>query len=96
MLAIAAAGCRTEGATGDVSDSAFIATMAELQRVQTSTALDSAARDSARRSVLQRRGLTPEQLYRAARAMAADEAHAVRVWQAIDSVSRADTSRGRR
>jgi hypothetical protein len=94
LLAIAA-GCRPEGATGDVVDSTFIATMAELQQLQVDPALDSAAREAARRYILQRRGLTPEGLYQAARALAEDEEHALRVWRAIDSVARADTSRRR-
>ena len=94
LLMSTATGCRPERATGEVVDTTFIAAMAELQRVSMNPVLDSTARDSARRAILQRRGLTPEALYQAARALASDEERAMRVWAAIDSAARADTTGG--
>lgn len=67
-----------------MSDSTFVATMAELRRVQSDPTLDSARRADARRAVLQGRGLTAEALERAARALADDPERAALVLQAID------------
>lgn len=69
--------------SSDVSDSTFVATMAELRRVQSGVAADSAARAKERERVLQRRGLTAARLERAARALAADPERASKVFQAI-------------
>ena len=90
-VAAAAVGCRPGAATGGVDDSTFVATMAELRRIQSDVTLDEARRAAARDSVLQRRGLTPQDLVRAAQAMAADEQRATRVWQSIDRRARGDT-----
>lgn len=75
-----------------VGDSTFIAAMAELRRVEQDPALDSAARASARRAVLQQRGLTPATIERAARALAKEPERAMRVWQAIDRRVAGDTT----
>ena len=69
---------------GGVSDSTFVATMAELQRIQTDGALDSAGRVAARARVLQRRGLTPDHLERVAQSLADDPERAADLWRAID------------
>jgi hypothetical protein len=81
---VPAAACqRSELATG-VNDSTFVAVMAELKRVHDAPAMDSAARDSLRTSILQRRGLTPAQLEAAARALAQNPTRAQTVWQAVE------------
>lgn len=85
---------RGESATG-VSDSTFVATMAELQKIQEDPVLDSAAQADARSRVLQSRGLTPEMLERAARALADDPKHAAEIVQAIDRQARGDTTDAR-
>ena len=82
---------RGESPTG-MSDSTFVATMAELRKIQEDPTLDSAAQAAARTRVLQSRGLTPRELERAARSLAADPAHAAEVVQAIDRQARGDTT----
>ena len=78
------AGCRrSELATG-VSDSAFVAVMADLKRVQDAPGMDSAQRAARRDSVLQSRGLTPAQLETAARELARNPTRAQTVWQAVE------------
>ena len=68
----AAAACGSGEIVPGVSDSTFVAALADLQRIQGNAALDSAAREAARRRALQGRGLTAEALDRAARALADD------------------------
>ena len=91
LTAIApAGGCRRRAEIIEgVSDSAFVATMAELRRLDASaaTTTDSAARASARAAVLQRRGLTRVQLERAAAALADDPKRAQELFAAIDSAA---------
>lgn len=91
-LGMALGGCERGRSSTGVSDSAFVATMSELRIIQESATLDSAGRDSARRQVLQSRGLTPEALERAARALAANPARAAELAQSIDRLSRGDTT----
>ena len=76
-------GCGRGEIVSGVSDSAFVATMAELRQVQ-QPGMDSAGITRARQGVLQRRGLTAEQLEQAARALAADPDRAASLWAAID------------
>ena len=71
--------------TSSVDDSTFVRTMVELQRLQGDTTLDSLMRDSTRRIILRRHGLTTSELVQAARAMAYDPARAERVWTAISN-----------
>ena len=78
-----AAGCgRSQLATG-VSDSAFVAVMADLKRVQEAPGMDSAQRAARRDSILQSRGLTPAQLEAAAKQLAQNPGRAQTVWQAV-------------
>ena len=84
VVLLASAGCRRDEIISGVSDSAFVATMADLRRVQNDASLDSARRKMARDSVLQRRGLTPAEVERAARALARNPDRASAIWQAID------------
>lgn len=66
-----------------VSDSAFVATMAELRRAEGSTT-DTVALAAVRRRILQQRGLTVEQMDRAARALANDPKRASDLFVEID------------
>lgn len=83
VLALAISGCRHGKVTLGVSDSTFVATIAKLHSINADTSLDSASRAAARDTVLQREGVTAEQLERVARAMASDPQHALDVWTAI-------------
>ena len=84
LLVISGASCdRGELAPG-VRDSTFVAAMAELQRIDQSTGLDSAGRQAARAVALQRRGLTPARLEAAAVALADDPERALEIFRAID------------
>lgn len=77
-----------------VSDSAFVATMADLRRIG-AVGSDSAATNTTRRRVLQQRGLTVQQLDRAARALAADPERATAIFEAIQrrAIAPADVPR---
>jgi hypothetical protein len=87
LLACAIAGCAIAGcAKGEivagVSDSAFVAAMSDLRRVEAAPG-DSASRAATRQRLLQQRGLTAAQLERAAQALASDPARATALFQAI-------------
>ena len=76
-------GCARGDIVPGVSDSAFVATMADLRRAQGSM-LDSVTLAAARKRILQQRGLTVEQMDRAARALASDPQRAADLFDAID------------
>jgi hypothetical protein len=78
-----AAGCRRPQLATGVSDSAFVAVMADLKRVQDAPGMDSAQRAARRDSILQSRGLTPAQLEAAAKQLAQNPGRAQTVWQAV-------------
>ena len=78
-----AAGCRRPQLATGVSDSAFVAVMADLKRVQDAPGMDSAQRAARRDSILQSRGLTPAELEASARHLAENPSRAQSVWQAI-------------
>lgn len=86
LLLSGALGCPGRGdlGGGGVNDSTFVNTIVELRRIGADSSLDSTARDSARRALLRRRGLTARQLEDAARAMAANPDRAIAIWRAID------------
>lgn len=84
--------CREPPLAQGVSDSAFVATLAALKRVQDAVGIDSAQRAALRDSVLQGRGLTPAQLEAAARTLARNPARAQAVWQAIERRARDTTA----
>jgi hypothetical protein len=89
-----AAGCRrAELATG-ISDSTFVAVMADLKRVHDTPGMDSAQRAARRDSILQGRGLTPAQLETAARELAQNPGRAQTVWQAVERRA-ADTTQAK-
>ena len=94
IVCLGTAGCHRGEIVAGVSDSTFVRTMAALRRVNSDAALDSAARASARAAVLQREGLTPDQLERAASALADDPERAGALFAAIDrAAARADSAR---
>jgi hypothetical protein len=78
-----AAGCRRPQPASLVSDSVFVAVMADLKRVQDAPGMDSAQRAARRDSILQSRGLTPAQLEAAAKQLAQNPGRAQTVWQAV-------------
>ena len=84
LVMLASVACRRDEIISGVSDSAFVGAMAELRRVQNDMSLDSARRKMARDSVLQGRGLTPDEMERAARALGRDPNRAAAIWQAIE------------
>ena len=78
------AACQRSSLSGVVSDTKFVAVMAELKRVRDTPGLDSGRRASKRDSILQSQGLTPAQLEAAARRLAQNPARAQTVWQAVE------------
>lgn len=93
VLLAAAAGCGDHELAGGITDSAFVATMAELERVDRTPGLDSAARANARARTLQGRGLTRAQLEAAAGSLADDPKRALALYREIDRRASGDTSR---
>ena len=89
-----AAGCRRPQLATGVSDSAFVAVMADLKRVQDAPGMDSAQRAARRDSILQSRGLTPAQLEAAAHQLAQNPGRAQTVWQAVERRS-SDTTQAK-
>ena len=79
-----ASACRDSTLATGVSDSTFVAVMAELKRTKDAPGLDSAGRDARRKAILQGRGLTPAQLESAAVQLAKNPTRAQAVWQAIE------------
>ena len=84
LVCAAAVACGPAGPSSPVSDSTFVAVLADLKRVHEAPGLDSAQRAARRDSILQGRGLTPAQLDAAARALAQNPARAQTVWQAVE------------
>ena len=78
------AACERTGLSKGVSDTKFVAVMAELKRVRDLPGLDSGRRALKRDSILQSQGLTAAQLESAARRLAQNPARAQTVWQAIE------------
>ena len=83
VVLASAASCRRSQLAAGVSDSTFVAVMADLKRVREAPGLDSAGRAVRRDSILQSRGLTPAQLESAARQLADNPTRAQTVWTAI-------------
>lgn len=79
LLIFVIAGCKRDKAAPGVNDSTYVASMVALYRIAVDTMLDSAGRAAARRTVLQQRGLTPDQLERWARELATDPQRAANV-----------------
>ena len=72
--------CRQGEVVEGINDSAFVATMTALTRINQEAVADSATRAAARDSVLQSRGLTLADLERAARALEDDPERAAELW----------------
>ena len=83
ILACAMVGCARGDIVPGVSDSAFVAAMADFRRAQGSTS-DTVALAAARQRILQQRGLTVEQMDRAGRAQANDPQRAAALFEAVD------------
>ena len=82
LLACATVACARHDIVPGVSDSTFVATMADLRRLD-ATGSDTATKAAARRAILRQRGLTVEQLDRAGRALANDPNRAADLFDAI-------------
>jgi hypothetical protein len=78
------AGCRRSEIIPGVTDSQFVATLADLRRIDATVQLDSASRAAARTRILQQRGLTVERLDSAARALAGDPERASAIFRAVE------------
>ncbi len=89
------AGCRRAQLAEGISDSTYVAVMAELKRVQDTPGMDSAQRAARRATILQGRGLTPAELEAAARQLAQNPARAQTVWQAIERRATTDTTQAK-
>ncbi len=83
LVAAIAACARIDGPSAN-DDSTFVATMAHLHAIERNTALAEAARDSARRQVLQEQGLTTRELEALARGYSHDPVQAAAIWSAIN------------
>jgi hypothetical protein len=83
-VAILVAACRRGEIVAGVSDSSFVAAMADLRQLAREPGFDSTARARARQGVLQSRGLTLEQLDRAAAQLAREPERAADLWRAIE------------
>lgn len=83
FLACVVAACKGGEIIPGVSDSTFVATMADLRRAE-AIEHDAAALAASRKRILQQRGLTPERMESAARKLGEDPDRAVAIWQAIE------------
>jgi hypothetical protein len=83
LILSAMVACRSGEITAGVSDSAFVATMVALTRINQDVARDSTSRAIARDSVLQARDLTADDIERAARALEDDPERAMALWTRI-------------
>ncbi|MGQ0715247.1 MAG: hypothetical protein ACT4PJ_16230 [Gemmatimonadaceae bacterium] len=84
VLIVSIAACGRMGDASAVDDSTFVSTMARLYAVERNGELTEAARDSARRQVLQEQGLTTAELAELARRYGSDATHAAAIWTAIN------------
>jgi hypothetical protein len=98
LVAAIGACARIDGPSAN-DDSTFVATMARLHALEKNPGMTEAARDSARRQVLQEQGLTTRELEALARSYSHDPAHAAAIWSAINrkvlSVTGDSATRGR-
>ena len=93
LLLGAMAGCKSSAEPTAGDDTLFVNTMAELRRIRTDPALDSAGRDSAREATLRTHGVTPEELVEMARELAQDPKRALDDWREIERLAVHDTTR---
>ncbi|MEP7346912.1 MAG: hypothetical protein ABI877_16705 [Gemmatimonadaceae bacterium] len=83
LAIVAATGCRRHVLAQGVSDSTFVAAMAELRRMPARVMVDSASRMRARDSILKHYGLTVAQLEGAAAALATTPDRAAAIWAEV-------------
>ena len=93
VLVGSVAGCARGELAAGVRDTTFVAVMADLQRIDRSTTMDSAARQAARAVALQSRGLTRANLEEAAAALADDPERALELCRAIETRATGDSTR---
>jgi hypothetical protein len=93
VVLVSVTACERSSLSNGVSDTKFVAVMAELKRVRDMPGLDSGRRASKRDSILQSQGLTPAQLEAAARRLAQNPTRAQTVWQALERAN--DTLAGK-
>jgi len=92
LVLSALAGCKSSAEPTAANDSLFVNTMAELRRIRTDPALDSAARDSAREASLRSHGVSVEELEAMARELAQDPERALDDWREIERQAVRDTT----
>lgn len=79
--------CRRQELASGISDSTFVRTVLALRRVPLVAGPDSGRRSAMRDSIMRAHHVTPAQLERAARELAAQPSHAQKVWMQIDTAS---------
>ncbi|HEU4585050.1 MAG TPA: hypothetical protein VFR95_04835 [Gemmatimonadaceae bacterium] len=90
----ALAGCKSSSEPTAAGDSLFVNTMADLRRIKTDPALDSAGRDSAREATLRSHGVTVDELVEMARELSQDPGRALDDWREIERLAaQGDTTR---
>ncbi len=90
-------GCKSSAEPTAADDSLFVRTMADLRRIRTDPALDSAGRDSAREATLSAHGVTADELVEMARELAQDPGRALDDWREIERMAaRGDSTRSSR
>jgi hypothetical protein len=93
LALLALAGCKSSAEPTAADDSLFVNTMADLRRIRTDPALDSAARDSAREATLRKHGVSADELEAMARELAQDPKRALEDWREIERLAVHDTTR---
>jgi hypothetical protein len=84
-------GCRRGEIVEGVTDSTFVATIAELQRVNADAKIPRNGRQRARDSVLRKHRVSARSLERAAGVLAGDPERAAELWRAIGKYERPDS-----
>jgi hypothetical protein len=92
LVTLVLASCGRGALADGVTDSTFVAAMADLERVERAPGLDDPARVAARTAALQRRGLTRASLEAAAAALADDPERAVALYRAIGAKANGDSA----
>jgi len=93
LLIVCALGCRKrqrELAPG-VSDSTYVAVIAQLEQVQRDSMSDDSTRRTARQNTFTRYKVSPEAIEEASATLASDPQRALKLWQAIDRRFKAST-----
>jgi hypothetical protein len=88
----AALGCRRGDAAGPVSDSTFVAVLADLRRANARTELDSTRRAAVRDSIMRHYRVTTRLLEQTARRLATSPERAQEIWSRIEARQRDTTA----